>query len=352
MELVTKKKALLDLGIFFHESVAEYNGESIKTKQLELTDYRSQLVNMIDGVKHENGWFTSESVLASLKAWSVSLQEDKIDQWLNQYSFESSTSKRVGVIMAGNLPLVGLHDSLCVLVSGGQLYAKLSSKDSRLMGIVLNVLKTITKDWPSDIILAENLKEIDALIATGSDNSARYFDYYFKDKRRLIRKNRTSIAVLNGNETEQELEGLSHDIFTHFGLGCRNVTKLYVPKNYDLNLVFKALFPYKEIANHNKYANNYDYNKAVYLLNQVDLVENGFILLKEDQGIHSPVGVLFYEFYNHLSEVELVIKEKEDTIQCVVSNEKLAKRVSFGKAQSPELWEYADGVDTLEFLLG
>ncbi|MBL4707438.1 MAG: acyl-CoA reductase [Flavobacteriales bacterium] len=351
MELATKKRALSELGIFFQEAVAEYKGESIKTKHVELTELRNQLVNTIDSVKHENGWFTSESVLSALEAWTVSLQEDKIDKWLSPYLFDNISSKKVGIIMAGNLPLVGLHDALCVLVSGNQLYAKLSSKDRGLMIITLNALKSLTKEWSSSIVLTENMKEIDVLIATGSDNSARYFDYYFREKKRLIRKNRTSIAVLNGNETEQELEGLSHDIFTHYGLGCRNVTKLYVPKNYDLDHVFKALFPYKEIANHNKYANNYDYNKAIYLLNKVELIENGFILFKEDEGLHSPVGVLFYEFYDSLDDLEHIMEQNKDSIQCIVTNENLKDGISFGKAQAPELWDYADGVDTIEFLL-
>ena len=199
--------------------------------------------------------------------------------------------------------------------------------------------------------IVEQLKDVDGLIATGSDNSARYFDYYFKDKKRIIRKNRTSVAVLRGEESEDDLLGLSHDIFRHFGLGCRNVTKLYLPKGYDLDIVFKALFHYQEIGNHNKYANNYDYNKAVYLLSQAELIENGFLLMKEDEGIHSPVGVLFYEFYDNMEDVKRVIENLKDELQCVVSNEDLPQRVSFGKAQSPELWDYADGIDTIEFLL-
>lgn len=350
MNSVTKKSTLTSLGAFFKESLNYYKDAEYQIENKLLEEEVKHAAGLVDTAYTENGWFTKDSVAAVYEAWASSLQADKVEEWLQRYDISVNGRKKVGVIMAGNLPLVGLHDSLCVLVSGNVLHAKLSSKDKSLMLVVLKVIQKLNGE-ESSIKLVEQLKDIDYLIATGSDNSARYFDYYFKDKNRIIRKNRTSIAVLNGSETEEELHGLSHDVFQHFGLGCRNVTKIYLPKNYDLDNVFKALFHYQEIGNHNKYANNYDYNKAVYLLSQVDLIENGFLLMKEDEGIHSPVGVLFYEFYSSMEDIKGMIENRKEELQCVVTNEDLLQRVPFGKAQSPELWDYADGIDTIEFLL-
>jgi len=346
----TKKTTLLRLGLFFQDCLNRFEDTESDTVNIDLRNEVNLAVDLITTGYRDNGWFTKDSVLGVYTAWANALNETNIDQWLQGYDFSTGKSKKVGVIMAGNLPLVGLHDALSVIISGHVLHAKLSSKDKSLMLLLLNVLKKIAPD-DNCIKIVEQLKDIDALIATGSDNSARYFEYYFKDKQRIIRKNRTSIAVLNGNENSDELNGLSHDIFQHFGLGCRNVTKLYLPRGFDLDIVFKALFHYKEIGFHNKYANNYDYNKAIYLLNQEELIENGFLLMKEDKGLHSPVGVLFYEFYDTLEEIHGIIEEQKDSLQCVVTNEELPQKVAFGKAQNPELWDYADGIDTIEFLL-
>ena len=350
MNLDTKKSTLIALGEFFKDSVLFYKDNSYVSPNKLLEQEVVTAAELIDLVHSENGWFTKDSVVSVYEAWANSLERDKVEKWLSKYDLESNENSKVGVIMAGNLPLVGLHDALSVIISGNVLHAKISTKDRSLMMLVLKVIQKLIPN-PEQVQFAERLKDIDYLIATGSDNSARYFDYYFKDKKRIIRKNRTSVAVLDGNECAEELNGLSHDIFRHFGLGCRNVTKLYVPKGYDLDHVFKALFHYQEIANHNKYANNYDYNKAVYLLNKIELIENGFLLMKEDEGIHSPVGVLFYEFYDTIEDVNTIIENRKDELQCVVSNAALPQRVPFGKAQSPELWDYADGIDTIEFLL-
>lgn len=352
MNLDTIKETLVELGYFFDNCVKQYEEKLVLTENSKLNLLQEEAVGIIDRVQNENGWFTNTSVISALEAWTNSLKEENVSRWLSSYNLkENEEPHRVGVIMAGNIPLVGLHDALCVLISGNELHAKVSSKDKSLMLLALNALRQINKDWDERIYLVEQLKEIDTLIATGSDNSSRYFEYYFRDKKRLIRKNRTSVAVLNGAESKEDFENLAHDIFTHFGLGCRNVTKIYIPKDFDLDLVFGGLFQYKEIVNNNKYANNYDYNKAVYMLNKVELVENGFILFKEDEGIHSPVGVLFYEYYDDLAKVKSTLEELSESIQCVVTNLEFPNAIPFGKAQSPELWDYADGVDTLEFLL-
>lgn len=341
-----KKRFLIELGEIFRASASlerPLSGEYVE--QIK------KGIELIEQVNVENAWFTKESVQSALHAWGNSLTENKINSWLENYVLKEAGIKKVGVIMAGNIPLVGLHDALCVLLSGNHLFAKLSSKDNSLMRWVLNCIQEIDPEFQERITITDSLKGIDNLIATGSDNSARYFDYYFKDKRRIIRKNRTSVAVIKGDESAEELVGLSHDVFTHFGLGCRNVTKIFLPKGYDLDKIFNAFYRYKEVINHNKYANNYDYNKAVYLLNQIELVENGFLLLKEDEGLHSPVGVLFYEYYSEVEEVMDQLKSEEEQIQCKVGNFEEVGFIPFGKAQQPELGDYADGVDTLEFLL-
>ena len=351
MNLEEKKQALSELGQFFescnrhHQNQAILEQSSTLKKQVELG------AELIETVHHENGWFTPDSVKSVFEAWSTSLTPEKISTWLASYALNNTNTKTVGVIMAGNIPLVGLHDALCVLLAGHHLKAKLSSKDKSLMSLVLDTMAVIATDWTTKIEVTDKLNGIDFLIATGSDNSARYFEYYFRAVKKILRKNRTSVAILDGNESENDLKNLSHDVFMHFGLGCRNVTKLYLPKGFDLDRLFNAFFHYKEIVNNNKYANNYDYNKAVYLLNKIDLVENGFLLLKEDEGLHSPVGVLFYEYYDKLSAVEEKLIDHAESIQAAVGSYDKSKLIPFGKAQQPELWDYADGIDTIEFLI-
>jgi len=345
MDDLIKKQFLIELGDLFRATTELETNPSSKNSQQIVKG-----IELIESVHIQNPWFTKESVQASFRAWGASLVTEKVDAWLNKYQLDNLSDKKVGVIMAGNIPLVGLHDALCVLLSGNTLVAKLSSKDNELMNWVLDSIQLIQPAFKERIKRTDKFSEIDILIATGSDNSARYFDYYFKDKKRLIRKNRTSVAVIKGDESAEELIGLSHDVFTHFGLGCRNVTKVFIPRGYDLDLLFNAFFGYKDIINHNKYANNYDYNKAVYLLNKIELIENGFLLLKEDEGLHSPVGVLFYEFYDSLDDVLSRLNEDKEEVQCKVGSFSDKSFTPFGRAQQPELADYADGVDTMKFL--
>ena len=350
MNLEEKKQALIGLGQFFESCLLHYENKAILSESIQFKMQIERGAALIDSVHHENGWFTPDAVKTVYTAWSSSLRADKISSWLANYTLDPTASKKVGVIMAGNIPLVGLHDALCVLLSDHLLKAKVSTKDKSLMNLVLEILALIAPEWSTKIEVIDRLNDIDLLIATGSDNSARYFEYYFRDVAKILRKNRTSVAVLDGNESKEELTQLSSDIFTYYGLGCRNVTKLFIPKGFDLDRIFNAVFEYKELINHNKYANNYDYNKAVYLMNKVELLENGFLLLKEDEGLHSPVGVLFYEYYDQLAEVEDRLIDNASSIQAVVGSYDSTKLIPFGKAQQPELWDYADGVDTLEFL--
>lgn len=297
--------------------------------------------------KIKNPWFTEDNIRKSISGIVFMLQKDEIENWLSKYNLEESKEKNVGVIMAGNIPLVGFHDFLCVLISGNKIKAKLSSEDNLLLPFISKILINLDERFEGKIEFIQQLKEYDAVIATGSDNSARYFESYFSKVPHIIRRNRTSVAIISGKETKEELSAFAEDVFLYFGKGCRNVTKILVPKGYDLDNLFNAFYPYKEIVNHNKYANNYDYNKAIYLMNQTELIENGFLLLKEDETLYSPLSVLNYHYYNDSNEVNSYLEKNKENIQCVVGLE----YIPFGKAQSPSISDYADGVDTMKFLL-
>lgn len=339
-------KTLTQLGLIFKalSSNEPWPGFEIGLSESE---YQNGLT-AIDSAVHHNGWFTPESVKNALAAWAENLSSENLTQWVSTYNIDSQKSHKVGIIAAGNIPLVGFHDLISVLVSGKEVKLKLSSKDTLLMMMAVNYLKTLDSELSEKIeIVNGKLEGFDAVIATGSNNSSRYFDYYFKDKPSIIRKNRTSIAIITGDESEEELTQLGKDIFTYYGLGCRNVTKLYIPENYNLDLIFNALYAYKEIANHNKYANNYDYHRAIWLMNKIDLLENGFILLKEDNALVSPVGTLYYERYSSPEDLREQLKSLKDQIQCTVSS----NDIPFGKAQNPGLNNYADDIDTIAFLL-
>jgi len=252
--------------------------------------------------------------------------------------------------MAGNIPLVGFHDFLSVLISGNSVLVKLASNDKHFLPLIAKYLEYVEPSFNSKITFTEEkLTNFDAAIATGSNNTARYFDYYFGKYPNIIRKNRNSVAVITGNETENELKGLGEDIFRYFGLGCRSVSKLFVPKNYDFDNLFKAIYEYHDIINYAKYQNNYDYNKAVYLMSEFKLLENGFLMLKEDQSYASPIASLFYEYYDDLNQLTEKLDTDTEQIQCVVSNS-IENAIPFGKTQQPSLTDYADGVDTLAFL--
>lgn len=257
------------------------------------------------------------------------------------------------MILAGNIPLVGFHDVLCVLVTGNTALIKASSQDARLIKAVLNKLAAIDNSFADRFSFVERLVEFDAVIATGSNNTSRYFDYYFGKVPHIIRKNRNSVAVLTGDETQEDLYQLGHDIFDYFGLGCRNVSKLLIPKDYNIATFFEAIEPYKDIINHNKYNNNYGYNKSIYLVGREQHLDNDFLLLKENDALASPLAVVFYNYYDSLADVEQLLIAENENIQCVVSKAPLNinnQVVSFGQSQQPKLWDYADGVDTMDFL--
>ncbi len=302
-----------------------------------------------------NPWFTDESLDYALSEISKSLSQENLEKWVLMYPNlqKPVKSKRVGVITAGNIPLVGFHDFLSVLISGHKFIGKLSSKDDKLLPRVIDLLIKIEPEFKDYIFLSEErLTNFDAVIATGSNNSARYFDYYFGKYPHIIRKNRNSVAVISGKETDEELELLADDIFLYFGLGCRSVSKLFLPDGYDLDHIFRNSLKHKEVINHNKYANNYDYNRAIYMMNLIEFKDNGIMLIKEDINMASPISVVYYEHYSKLETVKQRLEIEKDNIQCVVAKDNVIKdAVSFGESQKPMLWDYADNVDTIEFLI-
>ena len=331
-----------------------------------------QLSAIIESEQYHNAWFTPLNTLNAVKAIGGMLNRADLGKWLNlvhspltiDHSKTEDTmdpglltidSKTVGLILAGNIPLVGFHDVLCVLASGHRAMIKASTQDARLIKYILNMLVELAPEFKDRFDFVERLANFDAVIATGSNNTSRYFEYYFGKVPNIIRKNRNSVALLTGNETTEQLFLLGHDIFDFFGLGCRNVSKLLVPKGYDLVPFFEAIEPHQPIINHHKYNNNYDYNKSIYLVNGDKHFDNGFLLVKEDQRMASPLAVLYFEYYDDLDNAQIRLAELSESIQCIVSAAELHlsnQVVDFGESQQPKLWDYADGVDTMAFLSG
>jgi len=294
----------------------------------------------------ENGWFNPESVAQALDGIAFMLEREKLVKWTSRYQLSPEVPKIVGVIMAGNIPLVGFHDLMSVLMSGHLAAVKMSSQDRVLMQQVIDWLVEIEPRFKRNIDVREKLDVVDAVIATGSDNTARYFDYYFGKYPHIIRKNRTSVAVLDGTETADELAALGADIFTYYGLGCRNVSKVFTPKGFDFTSAFPHWESFAEVANHNKYRNNYDYQKAIYLVNGEPHLDTGFLLIRSTDELVSPTSVLYHSEYSDKKALDTILKNNPDKIQCIVGH----GFVPFGQAQCPEPWDYADGVDVMAFL--
>lgn len=311
---------------------------------------------LINRLQHNNGWFTPGNVRRALRSWSEMLSESAIEKWLAEYSSALETPpekpKKIGIVMAGNIPMVGFHDLLCVLISGHQALVKLSSDDQHLIPAVMRLLVGLDDTFDGKAAFIPRIAGADAFIATGSNNSARYFEHYFSAYPHIIRANRNSLAVIDEQTSDEELVALGDDIFTYFGLGCRNVTRVLFHEGFDIDRFFKAIYPFHDIINHHKYANNYDYHKALFLLNREELLDNGFLLLRPENAMHSPLGTLNYGYYHDQQEVISEIHRLQNEIQCVVSSAEWLKNVvSPGKSQSTQLWDYADGTDTMAFLL-
>ncbi|OAB78119.1 acyl-CoA reductase [Cochleicola gelatinilyticus] len=351
MDLQQRINAFTALGQFLSQFSSE---KTLKNDAIQGNDlFFERMSQQLDTAVHHNGWFTRENIQFALKSWGKALSEENIKKWLSKYPIPKKTNlKTIAIIMAGNIPLVGFHDFLSVLITGNTALVKLSSNDSQLLPLISEYLIGIEPSFKQHIkITNKKLENFDAVIATGSDNTARYFDYYFGKYPHIIRKNRNAVAVLTGKETPEQLNALANDVFRYFGLGCRNVSKVFLPEDYNFDPLFNGMFSWKHMINNNKYINNYDYNKAVYLMSNLDLLDNEFLLLKEDSGYSSPISVLFYEKYKDLSEIKQKLKSEAEHIQVIVSDSGIKEEVPFGAAQKPQLWDYADGVDTVDFLL-
>jgi hypothetical protein len=316
------------------------------------------LSEQIELVYQRNNWFTPEfSRYAIENIINYYLQPELLNEWLAKYRVNPVTAKgkSIGLIFAGNVPLVGFHDFMCAYVSGYDMQIKLSSKDADLFPFILEVLNTIDKDAVNRIKVVERLAGYNAVIATGSNNTNRYFEYYFKDYPRLLRKNRNSVALLTGNESPEQLKGLADDMFLYFGFGCRNVSKLYMPVGYDITQLFEHFDNYKWMHNHTRYMNNYDYNRTILLLNKTPHFSNDYIMLLEHNSIPSPISVIHYSTYHDINVLRTHLKEEAEKIQCIVGDEAQLPDlqlplIPFGDSQKPKLDDYADGVDTMKFL--
>ena len=345
-----KMKAFVALGTFL--SQFSENSSTRKSTVLHNDLFFEDFEDLIQLSQSHNGWYTPEQVYFAIQSWAEALTEENLNTWLAAYDLKSVAPKTVGLILAGNIPLVGFHDFLSVLISGHKVLVKTSSNDQHLLPFLANYLMAVEPEFKDSITFVEGkLENFDAVIATGSNNTARYFEYYFKDKPSIIRKNRNSVAILNGEETKEQLIALGEDIFRYFGLGCRNVSKLFVPKGYSFNAFFEAIFEYQDIIHYEKYANNYDYNKAVFLMSNFKLLDNGFLTIKEDNSYASPISSVFYEYYDSIEDLQILLQSENEQIQCIVSNNLVENSIDFGSTQKPNLWDYADNVDTISFLL-
>ena len=350
MSLEKRINAFVQLGLFLKQFK---NGEKDETFSIINNKFYADFDDLIFRQKSYNGWFDKENVIFSIAAISASLSKDNLREWVSKYSIDDNSDKVIGIIMAGNIPLVGFHDFLSVIITGNSVQAKLSSNDNTLIQKIAEILIDIEPKFINKISFVDKLENFDAVIATGSDNSSRYFNQYFGKYPHIIRKNRNSVAVIDEKDNKEDLVKLGEDIFQYFGLGCRSVSKVYFPKGYRVDTFFESILDkFQNVTTNNKYANNYDYNKAVYLMGSNKLLDNGFLLLKEDEGLNSPVGVLNYEFYTSINDLENSLEKCKDKIQCVLSSKNSPiTSLNFGEAQCPGLNDYADGVDTIQFLL-
>jgi hypothetical protein len=326
---------------------ASWPGHSIGLNEAE---YHA-LDRVVRGARQFNGWFTEENVRHAFGAWGVALRESSLRTWLAAYpdlQQGRTKARTVGAVLAGNVPLVGLHDVLCIWLSGHEARVKTSAQEPELMPHLIATLERFAPQSIGQVVFVpDKLGPVDAVIATGSTNTARYFEHYFGHLPRIVRQTRVSVAVLDGAEEEADLQALGEDVFRYFGLGCRNVSKVFVPSDFQLDRLFEALYAWHPIAQHNKYGNNYEYTRALWLLDGVTFLDNGFLLLKEDEAMASPVATLFFERYSDRAALDLRLSGVVQAIQCIVSR----RDVPFGRAQHPGLADYADGADTMAFLL-
>ena len=329
MNVHTRKDLLVKLGNYMQSNDEQW--QEAKQKAFE-----------------ENHWFIPEFIDLSVKNIVQNfLQPQQLEKLIQHYQIEDENPapKKVGLVMAGNIPLVGFHDLLCIFLSGNCAMIKPSSKDEVLIAHLAKKLSEWNHEVHEYVTISGMIRNCDAYIATGSNNSSRYFEYYFQKYPSIIRKNRTSVAIVTGEEPVEELEKLADDVYQYFGLGCRNVTKIFVPHHYNFVPMLNAFRKYNHLIHHHKYKNNYDYNLAIHILNNKYYMTNGSILLIENPSPFSPVSQLHYEFYKNLDEVKETLKNN-DNIQCIAGK----NEIDFGSAQFPGICDFADGADTMQFL--
>lgn len=345
MTLQQRKQAFVQLGLFIKR---HYLRQKIE-KEIRFHDDLEKVINTCFSF---NGWFVKENVDMAILNLAKMLEEKSLDRFCQKIN-DGNTNKTVAIIMAGNIPAVGFHDLLCVLLSGKNILIKVSSDDPAIIPFLCGMLIYFEPQFASKINFSEaKLTNFDAVIATGSNNTAKHFEYYFGKYPHIIRKNRTSVALLNGEESFDDLKELGKDIFYYFGLGCRNVSKVFVPNGYNFNQLFEAIYDFKYIIDNKKYNNNYEYNRAIYLLDLIPFLDNNFLMIKESKELHAPTSVLFYEYYNNQKEIVNKLKQDSRELQCIVSNFEIdgLSTIKPGKTQEPDIFDFADGVNTIEFL--
>lgn len=338
----------------------------IIAKNQPVPDFWNQpLKNQIELLKTEiksavlfNPWFTEANVIQAIGALGQVLKTDNLAKWISMYpesGLNAEKEVQIGVIMAGNIPLVGFHDFLCVLISNNKLIGKLSSDDSRILPVISNILCEINPEYQDKINLSTGkLSNFDAIIATGSNNTSRYFEYYFGKYPHIIRKSRQSAAILTGGETYADLKNLGSDMFSYFGLGCRNVSTLLIPVGFNIQNIFDPLNDYSNIADHYKYNNNYIYRKTIFEMTNTPFQDNGFCLFvnREQSVLATPIGVINLITCSDPGEIDVYLSNFSEDLQCVIGSEINNRTlIPFGKAQYPELWDYADGIDTMKFII-
>ena len=337
MNLQSRKEALLFLGEYLQQPSEEWDNLAIRAKVI-------------------NPWFTIENIQSSIDAIATHyLSEQALETVIEKYKLDDNiATKKIGLVLAGNLPLVGIHDWIITFLVGHKAIIKTSEKDTILFTHLVAQLTTQFPDINEYITLIDGpLQGFDAVIATGSDNTSRYFDYYFKQHPSIIRKNRASLAVLDGNESKEQLDKLADDVFQYFGLGCRNVSKVFVPKGYDLNTLNDSFARFADYIHHNKFKNNYDYNYAIYIVNQIEHQQVGPLLMLQNEALVSRISSLHFDYYDSIDEVNQFIDTQKDKIQCIVGENVALQSdtLAFGAAQQPSILDYADNVDTAQFLL-
>lgn len=310
---------------------------------------KNELEQLFSKAKHENGWFIADNLDFCLSEWYNILNKSSLNDFISAHSF-AQNSKKIGLIMAGNIPMVGFHDLLCVLLSGHTAIIKLSSDDKVLIPYFVNKMIEANQAIEERVEFVDRIKDVDAVIATGSNNTSRYFESYFGHLPNIIRKNRTSVGIISGNESEDELMALGSDIYRYFGLGCRNVSCLLIPKDYNLSTFLTAIEPFVTLMDHHKYANNYTYHKAIWLMDNEVHYDNGFMCFKEERNIHAPLSTLYYWRYENEEDIEQFLKEFESDIQCVSGLNKRFCDANPGETQSPKLTDYADKINVMDFL--